>query len=42
MVRCVHTDLFALDTARDEGVEEILDAALDVFAKIGILSLIHI
>jgi len=29
-------DLFALDTSRDEGVEEILDAALDVFSKIGI------
>ena len=36
MVSYVHADLFALDTARDEGVEEILDAALDVFAKIGI------
>jgi AcrR family transcriptional regulator len=34
--RFVHADLFAYATTRDDGVDEILDAALDVFSKIGI------
>ncbi|MDR3661456.1 MAG: helix-turn-helix domain containing protein [Mycobacterium sp.] len=32
----MHADLFAIESDRDETVDEILDAALDVFAKIGI------
>ena len=32
----MHPDLFADGSTRDASVDEVLDAALDVFAKIGI------
>jgi AcrR family transcriptional regulator len=32
----VHADLFATESTHGDGVDEILDAAMDVFAKIGI------